>query len=120
MKKLVLFGILTMFGIFTMHSQDSLNLDYTGRDSQSPQNDWSDIGSSPYAIGKIIKKNKIIPQMNLIKDIGDSIILGSLRNSLSNSNLAKMPVHKPDGIHNMRVYEIDSTRHFYLRIYKPD
>ena len=84
MKKLVLYSILTMFGIFTMHSQDSLSLDYKGPDNQSPQNDWSDIGSSPYAIGKRIKKNKIIPQMNLIKDIGDFIILGSPKNSLSN------------------------------------
>ncbi len=120
MKKLVFFSIFTMFGIFTMHSQDSLNLDDKGRDNQLPQNDCSNIGSSPYVIGKKTNKNKIIPQMNLIKDMGDSIILGSPRNSLSNSSLAKMPVHKPDGIHNMRIYEIDSTSHFYLRIYKPD
>ncbi len=117
MQKLVCLVTLSMFGIITMHSQNSLNFDDKGRDNQSPQKDWSDIGSSPYVIGK---KNKIIPQMNLIQDIRDSIILGSPRNSLSNTSLAKMPVHKPDGIHNMRVYEIDSTSLFYLRIYKPD
>ncbi len=120
MKKLVFFSILAMFRILTAHSQDSLNLDDKSRDNQLSQNDWSDIGSSPFVIGKKIKKIKIIPQMNLIIAIGDSIIIGSPRNSSSNSNLAKMPVHKPDGIHNMRVYEIDSTSHFYLRIYKPD
>ena len=109
-----------MFGILTTHSQDSLNLDDTRRDNQLSQNDWSDIGASPYIIGKKTNNNKIIPQRNLIKDMGNSIIPGSPRNSSSNSSLANMPVHKPQGIHNMRVYEIDSTSHFYLRIYKPD
>ncbi len=98
MKKIVFLCIFTVLGIFTIHSQNFQNSNKIGIDKQLSQKDWSDIGTSQYAIG--LKTQKItIPHFDFIQDYKDSILLESRKDSLSNSQLAKMPVYEPDGVY---------------------
>ncbi len=120
MKKSFYLSIIALFGICMMHSQDSTNTDDKDRDNPLLKYDWSDIGTTPYDIGKKTSKNNIDSYLNLAKTIDNSAAVGSLNYPISASSISKMPVYEPKGIHNMRIYEIDSTSHFYLRIYKPD
>jgi len=120
MEKLVFLSILTMAGIFTIHSQDYKNPNKMGSANQISQKDWSNIGSSQYAIGIKAQKKKTIPQIDFIQDYKDSILLKAPKNPLSNSQLPKMPVYKPEGLYNMKIYEIDSTIQFYIKVHVPD
>ena len=120
MKKLVLLSIFTVVGIFTIHSQDFQNSNNTGIDNQLSQKDWSDIGSTQFAIGIRSQKKKTIAPIDLIKDYRGLILPKTPVQKLSNSKLSKMPVHKPDGVHRMRIYEIDSTIQFYIKMHVPD
>ncbi|WP_339837939.1 hypothetical protein [uncultured Maribacter sp.] len=117
MRKLILLYIFTLFGIFTVHSQNS---NISVNDYKISQKDWNDIGSSQYAIGFRTKKKKNIPQIDFIQDYKDSIIFENPKNQLSNSQLAKMPVYKPEGEYNMKIYKIDSTIQFYIKIHDPN
>ncbi|MCP4976019.1 MAG: hypothetical protein GY931_07635 [Maribacter sp.] len=118
MKKSFYLSIITLFGICIMHSQDSTNTDEKDRDNPSLKYDWSDIATRPYVIGKKTGKNNIDSYLNPAKTIDFSAVVGSLNYPISASNNSKMPVYEPKGIYKMRVFEIDSTKQFYLRIFK--
>lgn len=118
MKKLVFLSIFTLLGIFTIHSQNSNSMD---SDIKLSQKDWADISSSQYAIGLRTKKKKTIPQIDFIQGYKDSIFLETTKNQLSNSQLADMPVYKPEGEYQypMEIYEIENTTQFYIKVYGP-
>jgi len=120
MKKSFYLSIIALFGICMIHSQDSTDTDDKDQDNPLLNYDWSDIGSMPYVIGKKTSKNNVDSYLNLAKTIENSAAVGSLNYPISASSISKMPVHVPKGIHKMRIFEIDSTKQFYLRIYKPD
>lgn len=117
MKKLMFLCIFILFGVFTIHSQNS---NIRGNDNKISQKDWNDIGSSQYAIGLRTKNKKTISQIDFIQDYKDSILTETSKDQLSNSQLAKMPVYKPEGEYNMKIYEIDSTIQFYIKIHEPN
>lgn len=118
MKKTFYLSIIALFGIYMMHSQDSTNTDVKDRDNPLLKYNWSDIGTKPYAIGKKTSIYNVDSYLDLAKTIDNSAAVGSLNYPISASNNSKMPVYEPKGSHKMRVFEIDSTKHFYLRIYK--
>ena len=118
MKKSFYLSIIALFGTCMMHSQDSTNTDAKDRDNPLLKYDWNDIGTTPYVIGKKTSKNNVDSYLNLAKTIDNSAAVGSLNNPISASSISKMPVYEPKGMHKMRVFEIDSTKQFYLRIYK--
>ncbi|SKB88082.1 hypothetical protein [Maribacter arcticus] len=117
MKKLVFLSIFTLFGIYTIHSQNSNIL---SNDYEISQKDWDDISYTQYAIGLRTKKKKTIPQIDFIQNYKDSILLETPKNQLSDTQLAKMPVYEPKGEYNMKIYEIDSTIQFYIKIHEPN
>mgnify|MGYP001554786310 CR=1 FL=1 len=117
MKKAFYLSIISLFGTYLMHSQDSTITDDKDRDNPLLKYDWSDIGTTPYVIGKKTSKNNVDSYLNLSKTIENSAAVGSLNYPISASNNSKMPVYEPKGIHKMRMFEIDSTKQFYLRIY---
>jgi len=118
MKKSFYLSIIALFGICMIHSQDSTNSDDKDRDNPLLKYDWSDIGTTPYVIGKKTNKNYVDSYLNLAKTIDNSAAVGSLNYPRSASSISKMPVYEPKGIHKMRVFKIDSTKQFYLRVYK--
>jgi hypothetical protein len=120
MKKLVFLSIFTLVGIFTIHSQDLQNSNNMGIDNQLSQKDWRDIGSSQYALGIRTQKKKTISQIDFIENYKDSILREIPSNELSNSQQAEMPVYKPEGEFNMKIYEIDSTIQFHIKINEPN
>ena len=118
MKKSFYLSIIALFGIYMMHSQDSTNMYVKDRDNPMLKYDWSAIGTTPYVIGKKTSKNNVDSYLNLAKTIDNSAAVGSLNYPISASNISKMPVYEPKGIHKMWIFEIDSIKQFYLRIHK--
>jgi len=118
MKKSFYVSIIALFGICMVHSQDPTNSDDKDRDDPLLKYDWGDIGTTPYDIGKKPNTNTVDSFLNLAKTIDNSATVGSLNYPISASSISKMPVYEPKGIHKIRVFEIDSTKQFYLRIYK--
>jgi len=120
MNKSFYLSIIALFGICMVYSQDASNTNEKDRDNPLLKYDWNDIGTMPYSIGEKTSMNNVDSYLNLAKTIDNSAAFGSLNYPISASSISKMPVHEPKGIHKMRVFEIDSTKQFYLRIYKPD
>ncbi len=118
MKKSFYLSIIALFGICMMHSQDSTSTDDKDRDAPLLKYDWSDIGTAPYIIGKKTIKNNVDSYLNPANTIDKYAAVGSLNYPKSASSISKMPIYEPKGIHNMRVFEIDSTKLFHLRIFK--
>ena len=118
MEKSFYLSIIALFGIYMMRSQDSTNTDDKGRDNPLLKYDWNNIGTTPYVIGKKTSEHNVDSYWNLSKTIDNSAAVGSLNYPISASDIAKMPVYEPKGIYKMRVFEIDSTKQFHLRIYK--
>ena len=117
MKRLFYVIIVTWLGICTMHSQDATNTDVKDLNQPSLRYHWSDIGTMPNVIGKKTPKNDVDSYLNLAETIDNSAAVDSLNYPISASSSSKMPVYEPKGIHKMRVFKIDSTQQFYLRIY---
>jgi len=117
-EKIICLSIIALFGICMTYPQDSTNTDDKDRDNPLLKYDWSDIGTTPYVIGKKTSMNNVDSYLNLAKAIDNSAAVGSLNYPISASSISKMPVHVPKGIHKMRIFEIDSTKQFYLRIHK--
>lgn len=118
MKKSFYLSIIALFGIYMMHSQDSTNYEVKDRDNPLLKYNWRDIGTMPYVIGRKTSKNKADSYLNLTKTIDNSAAIGSLNYPISASSISKMPIYEPKGIHKMRVFEIDSAKQFYLRVFK--
>lgn len=103
MRKSFYSGIITLFVICMMHSQDSTNTDDKDRDNPLLKYDRSDIGTTPYDIGKKTNKNNVASYFNLAKTIDNSTAVGTLNYPISASSIFKMPVHEPKGVHKIRV-----------------
>ncbi len=117
MKKSFL-SVIALFAFCMIHSQDSTNTYDSDQDNPLLNYDWSAIGTTPYIIGKKTYKNTVDSYLNLDKTIDNFASVGSLNYPKAASSISEMPVYKPKGIHKIKVFEIDSTNQFYLRIYK--
>ena len=118
MKKSFYASIIALFGICMMHSQDPTNTDDKDQDDPLLKYHWGDIGATPYDLGEKTSANTVDSYLNFTKTIANSAAVGSLNYPISASSISKMPVYEPIGIHKIRVFEVDSTKHFYLRIHK--
>jgi len=117
MKKSFYASVIAFFGICMIHSQDSTNTDDKDRDNPLLKYDWGQIGITPYITATKASKNNVDPYLSLARTIDTSASIVSLNYPLSDSSISKMPVYEPKGIHKMRIFEIDSTEQFYLKIY---
>lgn len=105
MQKFFCLIALTCLGIYPLHTQDLQISEDPDRDSTLVENHWSDKSTEPYALLKRKSDNTI----------GQG---GQPTDQLSLSNLSEMTVYKPKGNYKMRVFEVDSTKQFHLKIYK--
>ncbi|MGB5437281.1 MAG: hypothetical protein WBM98_15395 [Maribacter sp.] len=117
MKRFFYAILLTWLGVCTMHSQEATTTNVKGRNQPSLRYNWSDIGTIPNVIGQKTAKNDVDSYLNLAETIDNSAAVGSLNYPKSASSSSKMPISEPKGIYKMRVFKIDSTQQFYLRMY---
>ncbi len=58
------------------------------------------------------------PYFDLSKTIDSPVAVGPFNSPIAASGLYEMPVYKPRGIYKMKVFEVDSTTHYYLKTHK--
>ncbi len=120
MNNSVFFFVLLMVGTYTFYGQNSLNYIRNTHQSRWLQKDWSDIGSSPYGIGLRTYESETSQEFRVKKDFKDSFSIQISRDSVSNPDVVKMPIYEPKGIYYLKIFEIDTTQLYYLKIYSPD
>lgn len=105
-------------GVYPMHAQDMQISEDTNRNSILVEKHWSDTSTEPSTLLKRKSENTIGPQGHLSEAIGNSMGQYPNTDKLSSSGPSEMTVYEPKGDYKMRVFEVDSTEQFHLRIYK--
>ncbi|WP_282161536.1 hypothetical protein [Ulvibacterium marinum] len=118
MEKFFYLTAMAWLGIYPTYAQDIKKSEDTNRDNTMVEKHWNDKSTKPYALLKREAGRAIEPQRHLSEAIGNSMGQYPHTDKLSSSNLPEMTVYEPKGNYKMRVFEVDSTKQFHLKIYK--
>ncbi|RKN80249.1 hypothetical protein [Ulvibacterium marinum] len=118
MQKFFYLTAMAWLGVYPMHAQDMQKSEDTNRDNTKVEKHRSDTSTEPSTLLKRKSENTIGPQRHLSEAIGNSMGQYPHTDKLSTSNLPEMTVYEPKGNYKMRVFEVDSTKQFHLKIYK--
>ncbi len=118
MEKFFYLIAIAWLGTYPLHAQDLQKSVDTDRGSTLVKKHASDKSTEPYALLKREFAKTIGPQGQPTEAIGISMGQCPPTDQLSLSNLSEMTVYEPKGDYKMRLFKVDSTKQFHLKIYK--
>ncbi|WP_425236503.1 hypothetical protein [Ulvibacterium sp.] len=114
MEKFFYLIAMVWLGIYPLHAQDLQQSEDADRNNTLVRKHRSDTSTEPSTLLKRQSENTIGPQGQSTEAIGQY----PHADQLSSSGLSEMTVYEPKDDYKMRVFEVDSTKQFHLKIYK--